>query len=1570
MVVGAVPPGPAPKPNIIVILADDLGFGDLSSFGSATIQTPNIDQIASEGLRFTDFYAAPACGPDRAQLMTGSLAPRVSLNFSHIPNAPSGLSQDETTLAELMKSAGYATKIIGKWHLGDAPEFLPLNHGFDEFFGIPYSNDMWPFNPKICPHEDEDPRLTEARARAALTGYDRGTCIPVGTFPDLPLYRNGTVVEVNSDQTTLLSRFKDEAIAFIESKQNEPFFLYLVPHAPHVPLFPSPEFLGSSDADLYGDVVEELDSLVGEIDDRLHQLGLAENTLLIFTSDNGPWLAYGIDGGSAGALRGGKHTVFEGGIRVPTLMRWGGMIPPGSVSAEPATHMDLYPTLAALAGATLPDNPIDGKDIRALMTQQPGATSPHDSLLFYRSGNARDVFGSDQTLNLRALRQGPWKLHVTMSGTTVVAGALFDLSADVGESTDVSALYPAVVADLRAEAQARNDDLRANTRAIGFVDGVPIVTAPTGTADLTEEGTSDWVHWGRSTATDVNRKSGVGHQISELITIGGSALRFQGSGERLRYQWSDGAPTASANISAGLYIGGLGKGFEITAPAGAEERTLVVYLGGYKTRGRIEVDLSDGSSPAYAVTVEHLGAAFDRRVAVTYRAAGPGQSLTFRYIQDRSGGNISIQAATLQGSGTPPVNQPPVLAPIGNRSVQVGNTLSIAVSATDADGPAPLVLAAAPLPAAASFVDNGNGTGQLSWAPASGALAGSPYSITFTATDAGGAGLSTSETIAVTVTAASTGLLTPTLTTPGGTADLSTEGGADWAHWGLDTAASVNRKNGVAPQIGTLSTLGGSALRFENSARLAYAWSNGTPVASANTGAGLYIGGLGKGFEITAPADTVERTLVVYLGGFKTRGRIEVGLSDGSAPVYTQTVENLSTAFDRRLALTYRAAGAGQTLTVRYIQDRSGGNVTFQAATLQGSGTPPVNQPPVLAPIGNRSVQVGNTLSIAVSATDADGPAPLVLAAAPLPAAASFVDNGNGTGQLSWTPTSGALAGSPYSITFTATDAGGAGLSTSETVDVTVTAASDGLLTPTLTTPSGTADLSSEGDADWAHWGLDTAASVNRKNGVAPQIGTLNSLGGSALRFENSARLAYAWSNGTPVASANTGAGLYIGGLGKGFEITAPADTVERTLVVYLGGFKTRGRIEVGLSDNSAPVYTQTVENLSTAFDRRLALTYRAAGAGQTLTVRYIQDRSGGNVTFQAATLQGSDTPPVNQPPVLAPIGNRSVQVGNTLSIAVSATDADGPAPLVLAAAPLPAAASFVDNGNGTGQLSWTPTSGALAGSPYSITFTATDAGGAGLSTSETVDVTVTAASDGLLTPTLTTPGGTADLSSEGDADWAHWGLDTAASVNRKNGVAPQIGTLNSLGGSALRFENSARVAYAWSNGTPVASANTGAGLYIGGLGKGFEITAPADTVERTLVVYLGGFKTRGRIEVSLSDNSAPVYSQTVENLDAAFDRRLALTYRAAGAGQTLTVRYIQDRSGGNVTFQAAVLDGGGSTVSMPTMLAPMSNHMADAINGADPANKEAQAYVQMFIVNSEVVPRAVGTIAPFNTES
>ena len=294
--------------------------------------------------------------------------------------------------------------------------------------------------------------------------------------------------------------------------------------------------------------------------------------------------------------------------------------------------------------------------------------------------------------------------------------------------------------------------------------------------------------------------------------------------------------------------------------------------------------------------------------------------------------------------------------------------LTVAVSASDPDGPLPLTLTATGVPAGASFSDNGSGSGTLQWTPAAGDVSATPYTITVSARDGAGAGASQSFNVTV-AAAPGGGQLTPAITTPTGTANLTGEGVADWVHWGKDSASSVNRKAGVAAQIGALTTIGGSAARFASAARLGYSWSDGTPTGSATTQAGLYIAGLNKGYQLQVPADTSERTLVVYLGGWQARGRLEVSLSDGSAPAFVQTVENLSTAFDRRLALSYRAGSAGQTLTVRYLQETSSGNITMQAATLQGTGAP-VNQAPVLAAIADQSATVGSTLTVGVSASD------------------------------------------------------------------------------------------------------------------------------------------------------------------------------------------------------------------------------------------------------------------------------------------------------------------------------------------------------------------------------------------------------------------------------------------------------------------------------------------------------------------------------------------------------------------------------------------------------------------------
>lgn len=437
MVLFAGPTSPAgadPRPpNVVLVFADDLGYGDTSAYGSRTVRTPNVDSLAREGVRFTDFYVAQAvCSASRAALLTGAYPNRIGILGALFPSATNGIGAGETTLAELLKGRGYATAIYGKWHLGHLPPFLPTRHGFDDYLGLPYSNDMLP-------------KPTRA------------------DFPPLPLYSRDAVLTLGPDQSQLTAEYTRQAIAFVEAHRERPFFLYLAHSMPHVPIFASERFRGRSRHGLYADVVEEIDDSLGRVLAAIRRLGLERDTLVVFTSDNGPWLSYGDHAGSAGPLREGKGTAFEGGVRVPFVARWPGRIPAGRVQNEPAMTIDVLPTLARLAGAPLPELPIDGLDIAPLLLGQAGARSPHEALYFY--------YGSE----LRAVRSGRHKLVLPhrsqtvdgppgkggLAGTYVLADvplALYDLAADVGETKDVAGQHPDVVARLQALAEkARND---------------------------------------------------------------------------------------------------------------------------------------------------------------------------------------------------------------------------------------------------------------------------------------------------------------------------------------------------------------------------------------------------------------------------------------------------------------------------------------------------------------------------------------------------------------------------------------------------------------------------------------------------------------------------------------------------------------------------------------------------------------------------------------------------------------------------------------------------------------------------------------------------------------------------------------------------------------------------------------------------------------------------------------------------------------------------------------------------------------------------------------------------------
>lgn len=437
------------RPNIVLIYMDDMGWGDVDAYGGIGYRTPHLDQLAAEGMRFTSYYSVqPICSASRAAILTGCYPNRIGIHGALMPHSSFGLSDKEETIAGMLKQVGYVTGIIGKWHLGDAKKFLPLQHGFDEYFGLPYSNDMWPMNYDGHPFKDTSSR----KAR----------------FPPLPLMEGNKVlryIRTMDDQNMLTTWYTRRAIDFIGRHSSQPFFLYLAHSMVHVPLGVSDKFRGKSQQGLFGDVMMEIDWSVGQVMAALKKDGLEKKTLVIFASDNGPWLMFGNHAGSAGGLREGKSTTWDGGVREPFIVRWPGVIPAGTVCNRLAANIDVLPTLAAVTGAPLPPRKIDGVSILPLLKEVRGA-NPRDHIFFYYRSN-----------DLQAIRQGSWTLmlpHTYRSAEHEVPGkdgwpgklhtdstglALYDERRDPGERYDVKDENPKVVARMLRLAENAREDL-------------------------------------------------------------------------------------------------------------------------------------------------------------------------------------------------------------------------------------------------------------------------------------------------------------------------------------------------------------------------------------------------------------------------------------------------------------------------------------------------------------------------------------------------------------------------------------------------------------------------------------------------------------------------------------------------------------------------------------------------------------------------------------------------------------------------------------------------------------------------------------------------------------------------------------------------------------------------------------------------------------------------------------------------------------------------------------------------------------------------------------------------------
>jgi len=920
----------------------------------------------------------------------------------------------------------------------------------------------------------------------------------------------------------------------------------------------------------------------------------------------------------------------------------------------------------------------------------------------------------------------------------------------------------------------------------------------------------------------------------------------------------------------------------------------------------------------------------DSWITVTSPAggSGSGNSVVSFSVSDNSASGPRVGTMVIGGhlytvnqAGGGVTNSAPVVDAGADQTVNIAAGVSLVGGITDDGLPSP--------PAAVTSVwSKVSGGGSVTFANANSptttanfSLAGI-YLLRLTANDGA---LSSSDDITVIVDVnGAGGTLTGGQTTPNTAVNLSSEGTTDWAHWGLTDSTSFDHKTGIVPQISDLSRIGSiSTIRSSSNGdpTVFYSWNDGTPTGSAaSTKACVYTYGLGNGFELTLPADTLQRTVRLYVGVWRVRGRLEAELSDGSASPFVDN--SLSTvypagAMNGVYTLTYSAASAGQTLRLRWRIESTTypvGNINVQAVTLSGATAPPVNQAPVVNAGSDQAISLPASVNLTGTATDDGLPNP--------PSALTTTwTKVSGPGTVTFGNTNALSTTASFSIdgTYVLRLTGSDSLlSASDDLTVTVNPAGlPGSLSGSNALSPTNVNLSSGSPTDWAHWGLNGANSFNHKSGVTQQISNFTKIGsGSTQQYGNNPTL-FSWTGGTPSSSAtNTSTGIYVIGMNNGFQVTVPADTTARTLKMYVGLWAAGGRFEASLSDGSAPTYVDTsISNSAGTSNGVYTLNYQAGSPGQTLTVKWFVNTTfnqWSNVTLQGATLATSG-PPVNQPPVVNAGSDQSVSLPSSANVSGTATDDGLPNP------PSVMTTSWTKvSGPGTvtfGNANALSTTASFSiDGTYVLRLTGSDSV---LSGSDDLTVTVNPAGlPGSLSGSNAVSPTNVNLSSGSPTDWAHWGLSGANSFNHKSGVTQQISNFTKIGsGSTQQYGNNPTF-YSWTGGTPTSSAtNTSTGIYVIGMNNGFQVTVPADTTARTLKMYVGLWAAGGRFEASLSDGSAPMYVDTsISNSAGTSNGVYTLNYQAGSPGQTLTVKWFVNaifNQWSNVTLQGATLFNG-----------------------------------------------------------